>query len=315
MQDDSRQVATSDYPASFIGADKAASAAQATHMRLQQVYLITLVLTAVVSLTASLTGPQAKLCLYGTSAVLLMIGLLVLWIQRAQRYDKVWFDCRAAAESIKTITWRFMMSAPPFDSSGDHSQADALFIQHLNEILRTRSGIQRQCTSQTPAGGLEITNRMHLIRDLPLNERIAVYRDQRLADQESWYCSKMSSHARSASFCFWIVVVLQALALFAAVVHLAASYTTFWSVPVLVTVAAALTAWSQTRRYDELSFAYSVAAQELRLLRTVAINVTAEDDFRQLVEQVEEAVSREHTMWCARREVKLPGTDGASKKG
>ncbi len=99
MQDTSPHIADSDYPATFIGADKASAAAQRTHFGLQRAYLATLVLTAVVSLSTSFAGPQVDLWLYGSSAALLAVSLVVLWIQRAQRYDKAWFDCRAVAES------------------------------------------------------------------------------------------------------------------------------------------------------------------------------------------------------------------------
>jgi hypothetical protein len=40
-------------------------------------------------------------------------------------------------------------------------------------------------------------------------------------------------------------------------------------------------------------------------LEAIASSLAAESDFPQLVEQVEEAISREHTMWCARRDVLL----------
>ncbi len=57
------------------------------------------------------------------------------------------------------------------------------------------------------------------------------------------------------------------------------------------------------KRYDELSNAYSLAGQELTELETIAETTTEERDFVQLVEQVEEAISREHTMWRAKRNV------------
>lgn len=299
-------VSLSDYPASFVGADQASVDAQSTHLRLQKTYLASLVAAALVSLLTSFTALQADRWFYGLSALVLVVGLVLLWIQRALRYDKTWFECRAAAESIKTITWRLMMAVPPFGADKDRPDVDAVFVQRLSEILRSRSSIQKQCSLRAPTGGLEISETMHAIRSLPLSERIYIYVSQRLADQESWYSEKTAFHANVASRFFWLIVSLQVMAVVAALIHLVADYLAFWSVPLITTVAAALIAWSQTRRHDELSVAYSMAAQELRALRSVATNVDTQGHFEELVEQVEDAISREHTMWCARREIKLP---------
>ena len=57
------------------------------------------------------------------------------------------------------------------------------------------------------------------------------------------------------------------------------------------------------KRYSELAQSYFLAAQELGDQEAIASNIMKEDDFLALVEQVEETISREHTMWCARRDV------------
>jgi hypothetical protein len=80
-------------------------------------------------------------------------------------------------------------------------------------------------------------------------------------------------------------------------------------VPVITTCAAAVAAWNQMKRYDELAKTYALAAQELSELEAIAESLSGEADFPQLVEQVEEAISREHTMWCARRDVPLRAHD------
>jgi hypothetical protein len=58
---------------------------------------------------------------------------------------------------------------------------------------------------------------------------------------------------------------------------------------------------------------YALAAQELSELETIANNLASENDFPQLVEQVEKTISREHTMWCARRDVPLRRTDSGAR--
>lgn len=62
------------------------------------------------------------------------------------------------------------------------------------------------------------------------------------------------------------------------------------------------------KRYDELAQAYALATYELEELDSLATGVNTEAEFAQLVEQTEEACSREHTMWAARRDTRLPGS-------
>ena len=63
------------------------------------------------------------------------------------------------------------------------------------------------------------------------------------------------------------------------------------------------------KRHSELARNYSVAAQELGELETISPSVTQESEFCQFVTDVEYAISREHTMWCLRREVVVNEND------
>lgn len=66
-------------------------------------------------------------------------------------------------------------------------------------------------------------------------------------------------------------------------------------------VAAAATAWGQLGRHDELSKSYALAYQELISIQTLAETVTTEEDLDRVVADGEGAISREHTMWMAKR--------------
>jgi hypothetical protein len=63
----------------------------------------------------------------------------------------------------------------------------------------------------------------------------------------------------------------------------------------------AIAAWTRFRRHDELSKSYSLAAQELAFLRAEVEDATHERAFRKAVDATESAISREHTMWMAKR--------------
>ncbi len=112
-------------------------------------------------------------------------------------------------------------------------------------------------------------------------------------------------NAKSGSIWFWAVLILQTIAVIIAIIQ--AKYGDFIIsfVPIITTLAATLAAWTQMKRHDELAKSYSLAALELGGLEIIACNLANDGDFPQLVEQVEEAISREHTMWCARRDIRL----------
>ena len=148
---------------------------------------------------------------------------------------------------------------------------------------------------------------MWQIRSASLKERKGFYTESRVRDQKSWYSHKAKTNAKMGARWFWTTVALQAVAVVTAIIQAVAGGLGFKIVPVLATCAAAVTAWSQTKRYDELAQSYALAAQELEELESIANNLKNDDDFPQLVEQVEETISREHTMWCARRDVRLSG--------
>jgi anti-sigma-K factor RskA len=75
-----------------------------------------------------------------------------------------------------------------------------------------------------------------------------------------------------------------------------------------------MAAWSQMKRNDELAQSYALAAQELEEIETLTKNQASEKAFSQLVEQAENSISREHTLWCARRDVRLSTTAGANRR-
>ena len=143
------------------------------------------------------------------------------------------------------------------------------------------------------------------LRSRTFEERKRFYLDGRLRDQKLWYAKKANINTGDGNNWFWVTLVLQVSAVIIAVVQASAGSFIINIVPVLTTIAAAFAAWSQMKRHDELATTYSLAAQELVELEAIAGSLTQESDFPQLVEQVEETISREHSMWCAKRDVVL----------
>jgi hypothetical protein len=74
----------------------------------------------------------------------------------------------------------------------------------------------------------------------------------------------------------------------------------------LLALAAAFTAWTQLERNDELRQSYALANQELLSIKALAGTVDTEEGLAKLVSNGEGAISREHTMWIAKRGKPLP---------
>ena len=66
-------------------------------------------------------------------------------------------------------------------------------------------------------------------------------------------------------------------------------------------MAAVAAAWTQYSRHDELGKSYGLAAQELAFLRSTIDVSPDEEALNSAVAATEDAISREHTMWMARR--------------
>lgn len=298
MSDDS-------YPGLFRCADSASLKAQRTYLRLHKVYLGSLVIGSATGVFTALGTSGVNAWLYTTIAIILTVGLLILWVMRARQDDQVWFDGRAVAESVKTATWRFTMKVQPFHEDGN---VDSQFISALKEVREARPHLGKHIAAVMDAYGLAITDFMRQKRSASLADRRAFYVSDRIHDQKSWYSRKTKMNMDSGARWFWITVGLQIVAVTIAITQAATGGLGINVVPVITTCAAVFAAWSQMKRHEELAQSYALAAQELEELESIANNQTSDDDFSQLVEQAENSISREHTMWCARRDVRLAGT-------
>ena len=265
----------------------------------QRVQLGSLAIGSLSCSVVLLTHPRLAPWLYVTAAVCLFTGLLLTWVGRALKHELLWFDCRAVAESLKTVVWRFAVCSSPFDGS----EKDRIsFLAKVREIRQARPEASSRLAGKLDLDVGEITAGMEEVRLLGLPERLDYYLEERVHDQRSWYTSKANQHASSASRWFWGVLALQTLAVTTAVLVAVFGPLRVDLVAILVTFAAIGIAWDQGRRNEELSRTYALAAQELSALESLAPRKDIKQTFSQYVSEVEDAISREHTLWCARRE-------------
>lgn len=292
-----------DYPWLKCASDEASRDAQEWYFRLLAVQLALFFLVGLTGAIQHALPISAQRHATVVISVLLALAIIATLVGRERKLDKTWFDSRAVAESVKTATWRFMMGSQPFQSQPTRN-IDAAFFSELDEIRKARPGMDENLSGRAP-NIQPISDYMRTLRQSDFATRKSAYLKDRVADQRDWYSAKAKWNQRRRTIWYVTSIGLQVLALILAI--LAASYGNlpFNVVGLLMTAAASVTAWSQAKRYDDLPNSYGMAAQELRNIYALIEQTNNEDEFRELVAQGEEAISREHTMWCARRSVRI----------
>lgn len=290
------------YPALFCSSNSSAVRFRQLFLWTHRAHLLSLVAGGLAGAVALAADSGLLGAIYAVVAACLFLGVVLLLVARAMRFEVVWFDCRAIAESAKTASWRYMAKAAPFTQ--DH-HARSRFVAELREIREARPEASKRLAGRLDATMAQITEGMENIRRGTLEERIATYVRLRVHNQRAWYTQRANSHATAATRWFWFVFVLQVFAVIAAVALAASGPQPVDIVAILTTLAAVGVAWNRAKKNTELGHAYSLAAQELGELEALAEEDRSEEWFGQYVEQVEEAISREHTLWCARRDVSL----------
>lgn len=281
-----------DFPALFRDFDRTAIRSQRRYINLIRGNLLLLVAGA----TASGLSTD-KVSLHIVSALLLVAGLALTIFIMVASFEREWYGGRAAAETAKSLSWKYMMRADPFVADYD---ADALLLDSLNEILQDHQLALAHSAEVSTTD--QITAAMRDLRSLSVEKRRDVYVRDRLTNQRNWYSSKSEENARSARFWFQIMLAVQGLAVAAALVQVALPRLPVNMASVFAAGAAAALAWLQTKRFQELRQSYAVAAHELGLIKSRASAAVAEAQLAQFVNDAETAISREHTMWIARRE-------------
>lgn len=243
---------------------------------------------------------------WAAAAAYLAAVVLAVVVSR-QNPQGLWYEGRAAAESVKTLAWKFAVRAdayqPPPTTLPD---AEGLYELQLGGILRGFA--HSRAVPQAADGQAEVTPAMRSLRDQPLAVRRDVYLRERVQVQHDWYQAKARYCDNAGRLTGLLGIALPLLGLVLAVLR-ALGRVDYDALGTLSAVAASVTAWAQLRQYRPLAVAYRLAADELELVRAQLTQLDlagqdAEEVWARLARDAEDAVSREHTTWQARREVR-----------
>ena len=70
----------------------------------------------------------------------------------------------------------------------------------------------------------------------------------------------------------------------------------------MVSLAGSAVAWVQGRRFSDLAQSYAIASQDIAAALSLLQGIDSEQRFSSFVGDAENAISREHTLWVARRD-------------
>ncbi|PYF05425.1 uncharacterized protein DUF4231 [Rhodopseudomonas faecalis] len=285
-----------DYPALFLCSDDASNKFQSQFLLLVRVEYAALFLAAVFSMNF-LNG----VWYYFSYAMIFLIGLAVLLTRALRKPEQDWYRCRALAESVKTLTWRYVMHAAPFDHlSGDEQQAKAELRNQLHSIFAQNRTTAEKITSDW-SGNDQITDGMRKIRSMTMQDRLAYYIKNRIADQREWYTRKATRNKKGATLWVAVSACVYVSACALALGRIAAPEWLYWPIEPLIVIAASVVGWMQIKKFNELAAAYTVTAHEIGLIKMQTDAISTDAEFSEFVNDAEKAFSREHTLWIARQ--------------
>lgn len=264
-------------------------------MRSYKWYITLLVCGSVLALF----GPKSSWT--AGAALVLFLASLAVYVYRSQQgwHDK-WYRARALAESIKTATWRYVMRAEPFADTSDSKNAQA-FRHLLSELLR-QNAVLANDLSVTGRDLDQITSGMRERLSRSFGEAKDGYLRERIRDQLSWYQSKAQFNRRAAKRTLRWIIAAYSVAIILLVFAVMNPEVRFLPIETFAVLASGIVGWSELRRFNELASTYSLTSHEVSIIESRATDISNPSELARFVSDAENAFSREHTQWAARRD-------------
>lgn len=281
----------------FHDADRNSDTAQRRYLRQLQAQLILLVIAAVSGAFVMRVRNHGADYAGVIGAVAFAITIFINLYAEHEQDEREWYESRAAAESSKTLCWRYSVAGYPFPESMPEEDAKRLLVARFSEVGRE---LKYLSVSTIGVPGGEVTSAMASLRSSPREFRIKAYSQQRILSQEAWYATKSNWNEGRARLWLKVVLIADALGLAGSVLK-ASGATNIDLLGIFAALSASVGAWLQSKQHRNLATAYNVAARELRQVSTLVNEGMNAEEWANFVDQAEEAISREHTMWVASR--------------
>ncbi|MEU8586862.1 DUF4231 domain-containing protein [Streptomyces sp. NPDC048664] len=295
-------------PPLYVANDRRALARQGETLRAVRTQLTFLMLaTAAAALAEHLRSHFASWVAAALYALTTVIGL-----HTARRRARAhWQAHRAAAETLKSLAWQYMVHGGPFHSGVGNP--DAVFAERLEERLRElrKVGWQDIRDDADGAGGAgagsggaggagQITPGMRAVRAKSFAARRDIYLRDRVLEQLVWYGNRAAQSHRASVRWSSLTAALTTLGLLAAALRAVGVLGNWDFAGLLSAGAAAAVAWQEVRRHRPLTYAHSLIEQDLETLRVAMGTTVTEGQWAEAVAEAERLVSPQHTDWLVR---------------
>jgi hypothetical protein len=287
-----------DLPPIFHAADRSSSEAQAWFLWGTRIRLYALLGAALFGLLNWKHAPSPVDWSGVMAASCFVIALVVeAYLYRAN-LERTWYEGRAVAESVRTLSWRYAVGGEPFMIGGPSETQVA--TRFLKDLMALFEAIKDLNLAPATSSGEQITQNMRMVRASSLADRKDLYERGRVEDQQTWYQHKAEWNKQRAQAWTVAMLVVEIIGIVGGILKAVGSIDGdllgFAGV-----VVATMTAWLQTKQHRTLTTAYTVTAVELASVRSELKQHNTEAAWAKFVHKAEEAFSREHTLWKARR--------------
>ncbi|ASK18076.1 DUF4231 domain-containing protein [Halomonas sp. N3-2A] len=284
------------YPALYCATNKASIDAQNQYLNFVRMYSFLLIAASGLGVYGINEKSSAII------AAVLVIGSIFLSVMMLLRRDEdTWYRARSVAESVKTSSWRFMMRCEPYLDATDVREVKSRFRTRLNRILSEHKNLAEHFGGEVSEQE-QITDKMCEVRSLTWEQRVDFYRTYRIDEQRSWYANKSDWNRRKGRLWFAILIGCQTLAVLFLILRVAYPDWGYWPADVFVVAAGSALTWIQVKRFKELAAAYGLTAQEIGFVKVELGKIDSEKKLADFIADSENAFSREHTQWLARKD-------------
>lgn len=281
------------FPELFNAVDEQAAEHQRRFLALKATELTALAFGALVGILGSddlwgAAGLLAVLCF--------LVAVFIRFSGSGQEAEKRWYDARAAAESVKALSWEYAVAGESFRLSDP--DPESAFLERLRQILKALPSLNIPANSEAKAG---VTESMQELRGASRDERYDRYKAERIEDQVSWYARKAERNKQLSRRWSRGVIAVEITAVCVGLLRIRGVI----EVDLLGAfgaLSAGMIAWIQAKSYTELSESYSVTSHEVGIVAQSVRSDVEEEVWAQSIHDAEAAFSREHTMWLARRQ-------------
>jgi len=283
-----------DFPGIYEEADSISNRTQKRYLRVLKIFLSLLFVSSVLFTYFSNIW-EVKLL-----NAIISLGILALsFIFCFVNFQGIWYNARAVAESIKTISWRYALKAEPYDIAD--SEAKSLLLGTMKNIVNMNHEFKKNISADYSSHE-QIPVNMTVIRALSTHERLEYYHKNRIIDQREWYKNKsIYNNKRSVAF-FILLIGISVFLSIGLFLDLDRSNKVVYPISVLLSIISIIFTWVQTKKYRELDRSYALASHEIGFIATIKDQVHNDKELSDYIIDSENAFSREHTQWIARKD-------------